>query len=443
MIIRTSISFSLMLFCLLALGCANDEAPPSDNRNVEDERTPYARSVEKNRDQAKDALARTMILIDEVLGGSTPAASPKATGVRPPASSTDSQNQVPDIDKRAVSVAIEQLRLANDKLNEVLTSLSSVDGTEDSQKVIKNVQTASTAALSKLASVSNAVDGSGEDPLEPAKVRQNLLDARKEIESKALSQVSQIQIPKDLEEPDSAILRMVYDWAPTVGIVLAGFIALVLLYFAVKTGLKVSATRADTRIITKLQPIATNIQKQQSEVAAQISALTTSQDDLRTRVADLEFELKRVARIARDAAANDGAGHRLPTPQPVFTTFQEPIEKDEPVFPISIGDYLSKMRRSSNIVRPDFQNDILVSDPGGTGELVLIRDAAVADDLQPLFVVPRATQFQTKQDFYTYYQKYYECARPSAGDVWIIDPAVVSKVSGGWQLREKGVLEVR
>jgi len=113
------------------------------------------------------------------------------------------------------------------------------------------------------------------------------------------------------------------------------------------------------------------------------------------------------------------------------------------VFPISIGDYLSKMQRSSNIVRPDFQNDILVSDPGGTGELVLIRDAAISDELQPLFVVPRVTQFQTKQDFYTYYQKYYECARPAAGDIWIIDPAVVSRVSGGWQLREKGVLEVR
>jgi hypothetical protein len=30
-----------------------------------------------------------------------------------------------------------------------------------------------------------------------------------------------------------------------------------------------------------------------------------------------------------------------------------------------------------------------------------------------------------------------------AGDVWIIGPAVVEKVAGGWQLREKGMLEIR
>jgi hypothetical protein len=94
-------------------------------------------------------------------------------------------------------------------------------------------------------------------------------------------------------------------------------------------------------------------------------------------------------------------------------------------------------------VRPDFQNGILVDDPQGKGELVLIRDSRLPEETQPLFVIPRSTQFQTKQDFYTYYEKYYDCAKPSAGDVWIIDPAVVSTVHGGWQLREKGVLEVR
>jgi hypothetical protein len=101
------------------------------------------------------------------------------------------------------------------------------------------------------------------------------------------------------------------------------------------------------------------------------------------------------------------------------------------------------MNRFANVVKPDFQNGILVNDPEGDGELVLIRDPRVRDDTQPLFVIPRATQFHTKQDFYTYYQKYYDCVRPTGGDVWIIGPAVVEKVTGGWQLREKGMLEVR
>jgi hypothetical protein len=101
------------------------------------------------------------------------------------------------------------------------------------------------------------------------------------------------------------------------------------------------------------------------------------------------------------------------------------------------------MDRYALVVRPDFQNGILVNDPEGKGELVLIRDSRLPDETQPLFVIPRATQFLNKQDFHTYYQKYYDCVRPSAGDVWIIDPAVVEKVTGGWQLREKGVLEIR
>jgi len=101
------------------------------------------------------------------------------------------------------------------------------------------------------------------------------------------------------------------------------------------------------------------------------------------------------------------------------------------------------MDRFANIVRPDFQNGILVNDPEGKGELMLIRDSRLADDAQPLFVVPRATHFQTKQDFHTYYEKYYDCARPSAGDVWILGPAIVEKVTGGWRLREKGMLEIR
>ena len=101
------------------------------------------------------------------------------------------------------------------------------------------------------------------------------------------------------------------------------------------------------------------------------------------------------------------------------------------------------MTRFANIVKPDFQNGILINDPEGKGELMLIRDSRYPDETQPLFVVPRYAQFQTPQDFHTYYEKYYDCMKPGAGEVWIIDPAVVEKVSGGWLLREKGVLEIR
>jgi formylglycine-generating enzyme required for sulfatase activity len=111
-------------------------------------------------------------------------------------------------------------------------------------------------------------------------------------------------------------------------------------------------------------------------------------------------------------------------------------------FPISAADYLEKMRHFENVLRPDFQKGILVSDSTGKGELVLIRDSNQPDEKQPLFLIPRVTRFQTKQEFYAYYEKYYDCKKPSAGDIWIIDPATVGKFEGGWQLKKKGVLEV-
>ncbi len=120
--------------------------------------------------------------------------------------------------------------------------------------------------------------------------------------------------------------------------------------------------------------------------------------------------------------------------------------REEPEFPVSAETYLQRMKgsnRPSTVIRPDFQNGILVKDAEGRGELVLVEDSAGPVDFQRLFVVPSVSQFQMKQDFYNYYDGYYECDQPTAGDVWIVHPAIVEKVNGGWRLMEKGRLEVR
>jgi hypothetical protein len=180
----------------------------------------------------------------------------------------------------------------------------------------------------------------------------------------------------------------------------------------------------------------------QPDYAPKLSSLSSAQAEISSRLTELDTEVRSLARLVRESFST-----RRSDGNPSYSGFsyqshmQNVAPKDEPEFPVSAVDYLGKMNRFANVVRPDFQNGILVNDPDGTGELVLIRDSR--DDTQPLFVVPSLTQFQTKQDFYTYYQKYYDCARPSAGDVWIIGPAVVERVAGGWQLREKGMLEIR
>lgn len=452
MMIRWLLACSLALCCSLAVGCSSGDAVTDAGPKAPNEESPASKDAKKDLEAVKTSLVKARDSIKNAqrqtpAATDTPRPSPttkRSKGGQESSSSEDASDD-PTTTKAAqnvISEAMVQLKEVDPPLGSLKKALAGQSGTQERDKSIETVEASVDEAVIKLegASASAKLVESSSD--QRAKLNQSLKDALELVESKALTAANNVKIPNDLKASSSWSVSLIniFIW---VAIILGSILGLVLLIGAGRALMKSSSARADARIKTKIQPLASTMQKQQVEVASQIADLTTSQNELRTRVAELEFEIKKVARIARDAAAHDGAGRRPLAPTPAFSSFEEPVERDEPVFPISIGDYLSKMQRSTNIVRPDFQNDILVSDPGGTGELILIRDAAIADDLQPLFVVPRATQFQTKQDFYTYYQKYYECARPSAGDVWIIDPAVVSKVSGGWQLREKGVLEVR
>ena len=220
------------------------------------------------------------------------------------------------------------------------------------------------------------------------------------------------------------------------GVLLLSFIVMGLLHLRNK-----SWNKLETHLGKLAAQVAASCEGQK-ELAERLSSIGSAQNDTNSRLQDVHTEVRSLARMLRESASDRGDRRRLSAVQG-YSQIDQPAQKEEPEFPVSAVDYLGKMTRFANVVRPDFQNGILVNDPDGHGELMLIRDSRVPDDTQPLFVVPRTTQFLTKQDFYTYYEKYYDCVRPSAGDVWIIDPAVVEKVSGGWQLREKGVLEIR
>jgi hypothetical protein len=163
-------------------------------------------------------------------------------------------------------------------------------------------------------------------------------------------------------------------------------------------------------------------------------------NDLRDDIKILSVNLKDDRREILDGVRKSGA-----TVAPAYPGYSSQVaipRENIHTFPISADEYLSKVKSSSIIVKPDFQNGILVQDPDGKGELMLVQDYdAGAGGL--FYVVPKVGYFQTKQDFYNYYEKYYDCPRPSSGDVWIVEPAVVDKVSGGWELRDKGELEIK
>jgi len=181
----------------------------------------------------------------------------------------------------------------------------------------------------------------------------------------------------------------------------------------------------------------------QPDFTDKLTSLSSAQKETNSNLLDLHTEVRTMAKMMRESLAD--RNDRRPTTLPISYPVQSDgsIQKDEPEFPVSVNEYLGKMSRYANAVKLDFQNGILVNDPDKKDELFLIRDSRQPEETKSLFLVPGAAQFHNKQDFEIYYAKYYECAKPAMGDVWIIGPAVVEKVPGGWQLREKGMLEVR
>src|SRR5205085_1656335 len=110
-------------------------------------------------------------------------------------------------------------------------------------------------------------------------------------------------------------------------------------------------------------------------------------------------------------------------------------------FPIAAEAYLAQAREQKVHVRHDERKSLLVKDANGKGALALVHEWGVPGGA--LYLIPRRARLNTKDEFYNYYGAYYGCYQPAAGQIWIVKPALVDRVAGGWRLREKGLLEVR
>ena len=106
-----------------------------------------------------------------------------------------------------------------------------------------------------------------------------------------------------------------------------------------------------------------------------------------------------------------------------------------PAFPSLVAEYL-KRTRSANKINVTFDYETGAFVPVEDGEFVVVTNTD-----QPV-VLPRSPRFSTKRDFYEYFQDYYHCPNPDAGEVQIIEPAVVARAGNGWTLEAPGALEV-
>jgi len=144
------------------------------------------------------------------------------------------------------------------------------------------------------------------------------------------------------------------------------------------------------------------------------------------------WRVERTENKPHDNQSNKASTVESKAPQPEET----PI-----VFPVSAADCLAKTETSSKVVRHDIERNLLVTGPKGKGEISLIRNP-LSKKSDSFLAIPRITSFKSAATFHNLYKRYYFCDRPSAGEVWVIKPAVVSKGQEGWHLFEKGRLEI-
>ncbi len=96
-----------------------------------------------------------------------------------------------------------------------------------------------------------------------------------------------------------------------------------------------------------------------------------------------------------------------------------------PAFPSTVAHYLKRTKSAHKVnVTFDYETESFV--PVEDGEFVVINNGD--PNIQPI-VLPRAPRFATHRDFYEYYQDYYHCPKPDAGEVNILRPAAVNRAA--------------
>lgn len=125
-------------------------------------------------------------------------------------------------------------------------------------------------------------------------------------------------------------------------------------------------------------------------------------------------------------------------PQPVVPEYGSiPPSVVENKFPTSVEDYLAKHGQSAFPVAYDYKENLLISDPNGEGNLVVVRDGA------DHYLIPSLKLLSTKSLFDQYFERYYSCQNPRGGSIVVIEPALVLEEVGGWRLDKRGELEFR
>ncbi len=191
--------------------------------------------------------------------------------------------------------------------------------------------------------------------------------------------------------------------------------------------------RLHAKVVQRLKNMEGAVLEQKSQAQSASSGVTQLREEL-------SREMEELRRSYRDMRAGPP---RPVAPVAAFTDpythlDRTPARDPGPTFPALVSDYLSKVSDNKKVeVESDFRTNLFVPSPGGP--FVLVQD----DDGTGSGIVLPKSRLQKGQEFTSYYKGTYFCDSPSAGEVFVVEPAVVDSAGGGWRLRSPGRLELK
>jgi hypothetical protein len=229
-------------------------------------------------------------------------------------------------------------------------------------------------------------------------------------------------------------------WLPLILVTISGLILVGVLFFL--TWRRIDDGRTATEGHLK------SLIRKQDEKFQELNSSLSGLKDIPMRLGNVETEVGHLSQIVGNereqrliASRQSDVYMGAPAAQPYYEFPIEIQEDDVARLPVSAQTFLARLSGEKPIIKYDPVKGLLVTDPEGSGHLVLVQDRHVPGEL--FYIVPVITRFRTKEEFYNHYEQYYDCNRPAAGEVWLYKLAAVDKVDGGWRLHDRGLLEIR
>lgn len=234
-----------------------------------------------------------------------------------------------------------------------------------------------------------------------------------------VSLVSHDELNKPLNNRNSELWIWILIGA-LVPILLSTILSFLLFRRAAKLKVEISKLRSEVRAIDN------NLFSQNGAFTNSITNCENSILRIRNSLPpDLTDQVSTLKAQIQSLRARDGNS-------PAIVRNSEPVSSE-----LTVSNYLTQaagrmVRANSVFMRPE----TLTQD--ADGKFVLMQNQRGQH-----LAIPNLPRFGSAQD-YSHFQKFYDCDQPAAGEIIIVEPAIVNQdpASGEWNLAKKGTLQI-